>query len=46
MAAKLINKEFEDTKGQSESVNRRRTDNILAKRKMTKGQVTMYKSLH
>jgi hypothetical protein len=45
MAAKLINKEFEDTKGQSESVNRR-TDNILAKRKMTKGQVTMYKSLH
>ena len=29
-----------------ESVNRRRTDNTMAKRKMTKGQPTIYKTLH
>jgi len=33
-------------KGQSESVNRRRKDNIIAKRKITKGQTTIYKTLH
>ena len=38
---------FEDTKGrQSESVNRRRTDNTMAKRKSTKGQTTIYKNIH
>ena len=31
-------------KGQSESVNRRRTDNTMAKRKSTKGQTTIYKT--
>jgi hypothetical protein len=29
-----------------ESVNRRRTDNTMAKRKRTKGQPTIYKTLH
>jgi hypothetical protein len=29
-------------KGQSESVYRRRTDNTMAKRKSTKGQITIY----
>jgi hypothetical protein len=29
--------EFEDTKGIIESVNRKRTDNTMAKRKRTKG---------
>jgi len=38
--------EFEDTKGQSESVNRRRTDNTMTKRKRTKGQTMIYKTLH
>ena len=32
-------------KGQSESVYRRRTDNTMAKRKSTKGQTTIYKTL-
>jgi len=32
-------------KGSSESVNRR-TDNTMAKRKRTKGQTTIYKTLH
>ena len=31
----LLYEEFEDTKGESESVNRRRTDNIMAKIKRT-----------
>ena len=33
-------------KGYSESVNRRRTDNTMANRKGTKGQTTIYKTLH
>ena len=33
--------EVEDTKGQSESVYRRRRDNTMAKRKSTKGQTTL-----
>ena len=33
-------------KGQSESVYRRRTDNTIAKRKSTKGQTTINKTLH
>jgi hypothetical protein len=37
-------KEFEDTKGQLEPVNRRRTDSTMAKRKSTKGQTTIYKT--
>jgi hypothetical protein len=35
--------ELEDTKGVSESVNQRRTDNTMAKRKSTKGQTTIFK---
>jgi hypothetical protein len=31
-------------KGQSEFINERRTDNIMAKRKRTKGQATIYKT--
>jgi len=31
-------------KGKSESVNRRRTDNTMAKRKRTEGQTTIYKT--
>ena len=34
--------EFEDTK----EVNLRRTDNTMVKRKRTKGQTTIYKTLH
>jgi hypothetical protein len=30
--------------GESESVNQRRTDNTMAKRKRTKGQITIYKT--
>jgi hypothetical protein len=37
--------EFEDTKGIIISVNRR-TDDTMAKRKRTKGQTTIYKTLH
>jgi hypothetical protein len=38
---------FEDKpKGKSEAVNRRRTDNTMAKTKGTKGQTTMYEILH
>jgi len=33
-------------KGQSESANRRRTDNTMAKRRRTKGQTSIYKTLH
>jgi len=36
--------EFEDTKGSSESVNRRSTANKMAKGKSTKGQTTIYKA--
>jgi hypothetical protein len=32
--------------GYSESVNRRRTDNTMDKRKRTEGQTTIYKTLH
>jgi hypothetical protein len=33
-------------KGQSESVYRRRTDNTMAKRKITKGQTTTLQNIH
>ena len=33
-------------KGESESVNRRRTDNTMAKENGTRGQTTIYKTLH
>ena len=36
--------EFEDTKEQSDSVYRRRTDSTMAKRKSTKGQTTIYET--
>ena len=35
---------IEDTKGLSEFVNRKRTDNALSKRKRTKVQTTIYKA--
>jgi len=34
------------SKGESESVNWRRTNNTMAKRKSTKGETTIYKTLH
>jgi hypothetical protein len=33
-------------KGQSESLYRRKTENTMARRKITKGQRTIYKTLH
>ena len=38
-------KNLKISKGQSESVNRKSTDNTMAKRKSTKGQTTIYKTL-
>ena len=40
--------DFEDIqkKGQSDSVYRRRIDNAMGKRKRTKGQTMIYKTLH
>jgi len=40
----ILQEEFEDTKEVTRIVNRRRTDNIIAKRKSTKGQTTIYKT--
>jgi len=37
-------KSFKIPKGQSDSANRRRTDNTMAKRKRTKEQTTIYKA--
>ena len=39
-----IVKSLKISKGQSESIYRRRTDNTLAKRKSTKEQTTIYKT--
>jgi hypothetical protein len=42
-----IKEEFEDTKGEAESVHRRRTDNTMAKRKRTiEKKTAIYKALH
>ena len=41
----IYKKSLKIPKGQSESVYRRRTDNTMAKRKSTKGQTTIYKTL-
>jgi hypothetical protein len=38
--------ELKIPKGYSEAINRRRTDNTMIKRKRTKGQTTIYKTLH
>jgi hypothetical protein len=40
------NKSLKIPKVQSQSINRRRTDNTMAKGKTTKGQTTIYKTLH
>jgi len=40
----LLKEGFEDTKGVTESVNRRWTDNTMAKSKRTKGHKTIYKT--
>jgi hypothetical protein len=42
----MIKKSLKIPKGQSESIYRRRTDNTMAKRKRTRGQTTIYKTLH
>jgi hypothetical protein len=42
----LHQEEFEDTKGQAEAVNRRTTSNTLAKRKTTKEQTMICRTLH
>jgi hypothetical protein len=42
----LIKYEFTDTKGVIRILNRRRTDNTMTKRERTKGQTTIYKTLH
>jgi len=34
------------SKGPSEAINRRMTDNTMANRKRAKGQITIYKTLH
>ena len=39
---KFYKKSLKISKGQSESVYRRRTDNTMAKRKSTKGQTAIY----
>ena len=39
-----VKKSLKISKGQSESVYRRKTDNTMAKRKRTKGQTTIYKT--
>jgi hypothetical protein len=39
-----IQKEFEDTKGYSESGYRRTIDNTMARKKSSKGQTTIYKA--
>jgi hypothetical protein len=40
-----IQEEFEDPKDVIRIVYRRRTDNTMAKRKSTKGQTTIYKTV-
>jgi len=42
----LCKKSLKIPKGYSESVNQRRTENTIAKRKRTKGQTTTYKTIH
>jgi hypothetical protein len=42
----LVKDSFRIPMGIPEAVNRRRTDSIMIKRKMTKGQTMIYKSVH
>jgi hypothetical protein len=42
----LGRKRLKIPKRESESVNRGRTDNTMAKSKSTRGQTTIYKTLH
>ena len=44
LASENSKKNLKISKRQSESVYRRRTDNTMAKRKSTKGQITIYKT--
>ena len=46
VAGPTLYEEFKDIKGYSEFVTRRRTDITIAKRKRTKRQTTIYKTLH
>jgi hypothetical protein len=43
---RLMEEKFEYTKGKSEAIIRRRTDNAMPKIKRTKGQTTIYKIQH
>jgi hypothetical protein len=43
---RLMEEKFEYTKGKSEAIIRRRTDNAMPKIKGTKGQTTIYKIQH
>ena len=42
----FLKERFEDTNGLLEDLNRRKTDDTVAKRKRTKGQTVIYKTLH
>jgi len=42
----FIKKSLKIPKGKSEGVNPNETDNTMAKTKRTKGQTTIYKTLH
>ena len=46
MRNKIHKKSLKISKGYSESLHRRRTDNTMANRKRTKGQTTIYKTQH
>ena len=41
---RLCKKRVKTPKGKSESINRRRPDNTMGKRKKTKGQTAIYKT--
>jgi hypothetical protein len=41
-----VEEKFEEPKGYSKAINPRNTDNTMAKRKGTKGQTMIYKTLH
>ena len=41
-----VEEKFEEPKDYSKAINPRNTDNTMAKRKRTKGQTMIYKTLH
>ena len=42
----FLKERFEDTNGLLEDLNQRKTGDTVAKRKRTKGQTVIYKTLH